>query len=106
MCWADVEREKRNVYGNGAFNYAYQSVKICCGIEDESFSWNVAIAVVLTLIVLILAAHLVLYRESARYRELYDEAASKAAQELDKAKRYVKNEPPPPQEYELVSTEV
>lgn len=105
LCWDDVAREKRNVYGNEAFEYAYQSVKTCCGTEGGSSGWNVAVAVSLTLIVLMLVAHLVLYRESPRYREMYDDVASKVVRELDKAKRYIKQEPPP-QEYELLSTEV
>lgn len=35
MCWADVEQEKREVYGNDIFQYAYDSVELCCQLQEE-----------------------------------------------------------------------
>lgn len=44
MCWKDVEKEKRLVYGDTAVDYALDSVRICCE-QQETISSTVVLVV-------------------------------------------------------------
>lgn len=35
LCWADVEAEKKEVYGDVIFNRAYNAVKSCCASQNN-----------------------------------------------------------------------
>ena len=71
MCWKDVEREKRSVYGSDIMSYALTSAEECCGKAPSKAKYGVAVlAVVIPVIVFTL--HLLLHSNCEKYKEKYD----------------------------------
>ena len=54
LCWKDVSTEKRLVYGDEIYNFAYESVRSCCeSIPNIGDVIGVIIAIVIALILLV-----------------------------------------------------
>lgn len=62
LCWDDVDAEKRLVYGNETVDFAYESVKLCCEINNNyHIMINVICSVILVIFLIMLS--ITIYKE-------------------------------------------
>ena len=76
MCWKDVEAEKRKVYGNEVVDYALESVRICCELEEANNPW-IYVAITVLIVFLIVVSHVVMYQINDKYHNICDEISDK-----------------------------